>query len=300
MIIILTQGLFRFCIVEPFLNLGNVNPAFNYFQFGLLVLSTLLIAGGGYIINDFFDRGADQINKPNDVLVGRMISLRAVKHYYWILTITGIIIGFYLAISVQYYLLGFIFPIVAILLWYYSSQYQKTVLVGNILIAIMSGLVVIIVWIFELFALLAEPLKYVEVMGSIKITGWIALAYTLFAFLLSLVREVLKDAEDVEGDRESGFRTMAIVHGFRWVRGVAAGIEIIVIGLLALSQFLLFQYDYTLVFWYLLIAVQTLLLYLLYHTFLASKKEDFHFLSNVAKMIMLAGILSMQLFYISL
>jgi 4-hydroxybenzoate polyprenyltransferase len=264
------------------------------------MISTLLIAGGGYVINDIYDRKADRINRPDKLLIGRKLSAKAAKQYYWILTIAGIIIGFYLAISVQYYLLGFIFPIVAILLWYYSTRYQKTVLTGNLLIAIMSGLVVLIVWIFELFALLAEPLKYVDVMGSIKITGWIALAYALFAFLLSLVREVLKDAEDVEGDRESGFRTIPIVHGFGWARGVAAGIEILVIGLLSFAQYLLFQFDYTLVFWYLMIAVQTLLLYLLYHTFLASEKEDFHFLSNVAKMIMLAGILSMQLFYISL
>jgi len=300
LIIILTMGLLRFCVVEPFFGLGNAAPAMNYYDFGLLLLATLLIAAGGYVINDYYDRAIDAVNKPKKIIAGKSISLKTLKPYYFILTALGVLTGLWLAIRIDYLLLSLIFPVVAIMLWYYSVKYQKTYLAGNLMIALMSGLVVLIVWIAEMFALLAHPVKYVEVINQVKIVGWITLAYTLFAFLVTLVREILKDIEDMQGDNAHGYRTLPIVSGFRKARAIAAMVTGLVVLALGIFQYYLYLHGFTLVFWYLMVAVQSLLLYLIYQTVKSQTKEDFNFASNVSKIIMIAGILSMQLFYISL
>jgi 4-hydroxybenzoate polyprenyltransferase len=144
LIIILTQVLFRFFIVETYFKLSPVNSGFNYPEFLILVLSTLFIAAGGYVINDLFDSKTDEVNKPEKVIAGVGISRKALKFYYAGLTIAGIVPGIILSLRVEFISLGFIFPAVAIMLWLYSSEYQKTVLLGNLMIAFMSGLVVLL------------------------------------------------------------------------------------------------------------------------------------------------------------
>ncbi len=300
LIIILTQGLFRFCIIEPFFRMGQASPALDIREFVLLVLSTVLIASGGYVINDIFDVKIDIINKPEKVIAGKRIPIQHLKIFYWSLTVAGILLGATIAVRIGNYQVGLIFPIVAIMLWFYSSRYQKTLLTGNIIISLMSALVVLIVWVFEVFALLNEPVKYVEAMPLLKNVGWIALAYAVFAFLLSMVREILKDAEDMEGDIQQGYKTLAIAQGIKTAKIVVHALQVVTIIFLAFSQYMVLQWGLTMVFWYLLIAVQLLLIYFLFQTAPAKSREDFRFLSNVAKMIMVAGILSMQLFYISL
>ena len=298
-IILFTQGLYRFCIVEPFYGFGASSPALSYFEFGLLMFSTILIAGGGYIINDIFDVQPDKINKPEKAIAGKIIGIKKLKIYYWAISLTGIITGVWLSWHIGQVQLGLIFPIVSIMLWYYSSRYQKTVLTGNLLISLMSGLVVLIVWLFEVFALIHDPVKYVDVMPQLKIVGWITLGYALFAFLLSLIREILKDIEDREGDQRQGYKTLVIRYGLRVAKRFTLVLQMITIVLLAIAQYVLYVHDLTLVFWYLLIAVQMLMVYFIIQTATAQSKDEFHFLSNAAKLIMVAGILSMQLFYIS-
>jgi 4-hydroxybenzoate polyprenyltransferase len=299
LIIIITQVLFRLFIIETYFGLSSASSRLNYIDFSQLVLATLLIAAGGYVINDLYDSQTDEVNKPAQVIAGTIISRRKLKIYYVVLTIAGILLGVILSYKVQFFSLGLIFPAVAIMLWFYSSEYQKTVLLGNLMIALMSGLVVLIVWLFEFFALRSQPLVYTEAAHVIKSIGMIAGAYSLFAFLVTLIREIFKDIEDIEGDSIAGFRTLPVVWGKLIAKTVAAVFIILSIGLLAFFQLLLFRSGLTMVFWYLMIAVQPLLLVLLYYTVKSSSVEEFKYLSNVSKIIMLAGILSMQLFYIS-
>ena len=286
-------------MIKPFYGLEYVNPALGEIDFALLVLSTLLIASGGYVINDYFDKGPDKINKPGKNLIGKSISAEATQILYWLLSITGILIGFYLSYKVNYLMLGFIFIAIVMMLWLYSSKYQKTVLWGNLAISSLSAMVILIVWLFEFFALRANPVKFAGAMKQFSIISILIAGYTLFAFLVSLIREIVKDIEDIEGDKDAGYRTLPIFIGVKKSSLVVSGIILISIGLLAYGQFMLFQNEFKLVFWYLMIAVQTLLIYLLYNTFTAHTKEDFHFLSNAAKILMVAGILSMQLFCVS-
>ncbi|MFU8844022.1 MAG: geranylgeranylglycerol-phosphate geranylgeranyltransferase [Bacteroidales bacterium] len=299
LIIILTQVLFRFFIVDNYFGLGGAESGFNYIEFMILVLATILIAAGGYVINDLYDIKADEVNKPEKIIAGVFISKKTLKFYYAALTSTGVLLGVLLAFRVSFLSLGLIFPAIAIMLWLYSSEYQHTALLGNLMIGLMSGLVVFIVWLFEFFAMRAQPLVYAAAAQTLETIGLIAGAYAVFASLVTLIREIFKDIEDMEGDKAAGYRTLPLAFGKSAAKITAMAFTVITIGLLASFQFLLFRTGLTLVFWYLMIAVQPLLLFLLYYTLKAKDKEDFHFVSNVSKIIMLAGILSMQLFYIS-
>jgi len=263
------------------------------------VISTVLIAAGGYVINDIFDVEIDKINKPDKVLIDKLIPKSVAFRLYYGLTIAGTLIGFYLAFAVQYFLLGFVFVATALLLWFYSSKYQKTVLWGNIFISGLSAMVIIIVWLFELYTLRSDILTYTEVMKQIQIVSIVVSAYGLFAFLVSIIREITKDIEDMDGDQSADYKTLPIVLGIKKSKRIVNVLIIISVIFLAFAMYHLYLKGIMLVFWYLLVAVQTLFLFLLYNSMNAKSKGDFHFLSNASKIIMVAGILSMQLFYIS-
>jgi 4-hydroxybenzoate polyprenyltransferase len=167
------------------------------------------------------------------------------------------------------------------------------------MIALLSAMVILVLWLFEFFALKNDPLRFVDVMKQIPVLQLIVAGYALFAFSVSLIREIVKDAEDRQGDMEGGYRTFAVVHGVIPARRLAIVLHLFTMVLLAAGMYLLYREKLMLVFWYLVIAVMLLFMIILYHLLSAREKKDFQFLSNGYKLIMLAGILSMQLFYIS-
>jgi 4-hydroxybenzoate polyprenyltransferase len=298
-IIVLTQLLLRFCIVEVYLGLSMVDPAMGYLDFTLLVLATVLIAAGGYVINDLFDQEVDKTNKPGKIIIGHPISRSSGWKYYGVLTTVGCFIGFYLALQINYYVLGFIFPAVAGLLYLYSAKYQKTIITGNAMIALLSAMVILVLWLFEFFALKNDPIRFVDAMKQLPVLQVIVACYALFAFLVSMSREIVKDIEDHKGDEKEGYRTLVVVFGLKTGKRLAVAVHLLTMLLLVASLLWLFREGLMMVFWYLLVAVTLLFIYSLYQLLIARVREDFRFLSNAYKLIMLAGILSMELFYIS-
>jgi 4-hydroxybenzoate polyprenyltransferase len=299
LIIILTQYLLRICIIGTFYGLNAIVPSFGNFDFILLLVVTVLIAAGGYVINDYFDVDVDKVNRPGKRVIGKSLTLNSAYLYYWILTILGIAVGFYISFRVKYFMLGFIFVAIAMMLWFYSAQYKKTAFWGNFVISLLSAMVVLIVWLFEFFALRANPINFTEAMKQLKLISIVVATYAIFAFLVSMIREIVKDVEDLDGDKAAGYKTLPAATGIKAAKRFAIIITCVTIILLAVCQYYLYEMKLMLVFWYLMIVVQTFLIFLVYSTFRAKTKEDYHFLSNAAKIIMVAGILSMQLFYIS-
>lgn len=298
-IIVLTQYLLWICVIGKYYSFGDASPAMGNFDFLLLVVSTLLIAAGGYIVNDIFDARADEINKPEKMIIGKSIDPSLAYKIYYALTFAGILIGFYLAFRVDYLMMGFVYIAIALLLYLYSDRYQKMVLWGNIVISVLSAMVIIIVWLFEFFALRNNPLIYAEVLKQLPAISILTAGYAAFAFLVSLIREIFKDMQDVEGDKAAGYYSLPVAKGIKTAKWIAIGLIFLSIGAMAFAQYWLFINGLMLVFWYITVAVQILLLFLLYNAFKANGKEDYHFLSNASKIIMVAGVLSMQLFYIS-
>jgi 4-hydroxybenzoate polyprenyltransferase len=186
--------------------------------FIILVVSTVIIAAGGNIINDYFDVKADRINRPKKLIIGKHIKRRWAIINHWALNFIAFMMAIYLSYELSSFWYLFIHLLSINLLWYYSVQLKRTVVLGNIVIAFLTALVPILVGIYyaqsydwsavkNIFPFRSEYVKYFPV--------YLGVALGLFAFLLNWTRELIKDIEDIEGDKILKARTLPIVHGIK-------------------------------------------------------------------------------------
>ncbi len=299
LIIILTQFLLRYSLFSPFLYNGDTEVMSSLLDFSLLCLATLLITSGGYVINDYFDIRIDEINKPAQQVVGKLIPVRTAIKWHILLTGLGSLIGFYLAFKVRLLSFGLIFPAVGLLLWFYSAKYKRMLFWGNFIVALLSALVVLIVYLFEFFWLRLHPDFFADLIPDLLWVGKLFVAYAMFAFLVTFFREIIKDMEDVKGDAKVGCRTIPIVLGIRASRWILTALVMLTIILLLAGLLVVYHLAIMSVFWYLALTTLLPMIYLVYRVFSSNTPEEFHIMSNICKIIMVAGVLSMQLIAIS-
>ena len=299
-IIILTMFLLRYCIIIPFIYSGDPAQSTPLAGFLVLVAVTVLIAAGGYVINDYFDVKIDRINRPDKLIVDNLISHRGAIKLHILLNTIAILLGFWLSWRVQAISFGFIFPFLSGLLWIYSAKYKRILFWGNFIVASLSAFVIMVVWLFEFFWLRMHALVFAGVIPSIRRVTLVFLGYAIFAFLVSMVREIIKDMEDTEGDRTFGCKTLPLVAGMKFTRYIVSIIIVATMLLLGNAQMILFRMHLMPAFWYFFATVQAGTLYLVVKLFFAREKADFHSLSTLCKLIMVAGILSMEIIFISL
>ncbi len=296
LIIVLTQYLFRYFILLPILQNNAVLPILNDINFALLVLSTVLIAAAGYAINDYFDIRTDRINHPHKIIVGKYISRRIAMLLHQILNIIAVIIAAYVCYKTGSFKLLFIQIIMITLLWMYSVKFKSYFLIGNILVAFSSAMTILIVWVFDIYAVNSsgQLLNYTT-RESIRLFLW---TFATFAFVVSIIREIIKDIEDIEGDEKIGCATIPIVIGIPKTKLFLY--SFIILSIIPLGYFLYKTYmmpDMLILFWYIIFALIIPFIYLAYLTFIAKNKNDFSILSKITKFIMLAGVLSMILIF---
>lgn len=278
------QVLFRY----SFLKQQNIPLALSDWQYGLLVLSTVLIAAAGYVINNIFDVETDRINKPNDVIIGRGISETNGYNIYIALNITGVAIGFYLSNVIQRPGFATIFIFIASLLYFYSTTLKQIMILGNLVVAFLLAMSVIIIGVFDIFpAMVAENKAQMASLFSILTD------YALFAFMINFIREIVKDIEDVNGDYNQGMNTLPIAIGISRTAKIVFAISIIpfVLLLLYIKNYFV-ENGLFIATLYSFILVLAPLLYFIIKIFTAKTKNDFHHLSTVLKLILLFGILS--------
>ncbi|HZB13805.1 MAG TPA: geranylgeranylglycerol-phosphate geranylgeranyltransferase [Chryseolinea sp.] len=232
----------------------------------LLSLSTVLIAAGGYIINDYYDVKIDYINKPHRVVIGKSITRRYAILFHIALSAAGILVGFYLSWKIAAVNVFSVF-----LLWLYSNILKRLPFIGNFTVAFLTGLAILIVDLFY---------------GT---DNSLVVIYALFAFFMTLVREVIKDMEDLKGDNSFGCKTLPIVWGIRKTKIL---IYIILI-VFACMVIVVNQFYSALPFKYHLIFLFVPLFWLFIRLIPADMKKDFTRLSIYCKVIMMLGILSM-------
>jgi 4-hydroxybenzoate polyprenyltransferase len=294
LMIILTQVLLLQCIIRPFgLMAGTKTHVFQP-EFMLLILISVLIAAAGYVINDYFDIEIDRINKPQKMILGVRLHPRKGMLVYWILNSLAFLAGFYLAQRLNSLNTALLFPVIAGLLWMYATRLKHSFLSGNVLVAFLSAFVVIIVWVLHLMLQGKSLAAFFEI-RTLNVLVWF---YAGFAFIVSLGREVIKDMEDMEGDREAGCKSLPLVLGCGAARGIALAISFLTMILLAWGQYLLLQYDMAAVFWYYML-VQAMLAWHIWQLKNSNDSITYHAAGNLSKIIMLAGILGMQLFCIA-
>ncbi|ULQ53925.1 geranylgeranylglycerol-phosphate geranylgeranyltransferase [Flavihumibacter fluvii] len=297
--ITVTQVLFYSCILVPSASGGNsmlqwnmplkLDPAY----FILLVISSVCIAAAGYIINDYFDLNIDQVNKPDSIVIQRIIKRRWAIIWHLVLSFIGVGLAFYLSWQLKNPVIGFANFGCVLMLWLYSTSFKKQLLIGNVLISILTAWVILVIYFAELsVSRFGEPLYRDTIKSVFKFT----IIYSSFAFIISLIREVVKDIEDREGDARYGCRTMPIV----W--GVPATKMFVMVWLFVLGTALLIIQLYGLLkgWWigslYCIGLVILPLVHILLKLKAANTTDQFHQLSSKIKWVMLAGILSMVFF----
>jgi len=276
------QLIFRY----GFLKLQNIPLALNDWQYGLLVLSTVLIAAGGYVINNIFDQDTDNDNKPNNVIVGKSISETNAYSIYLALNITGVSIGFYLSNVIAKPGFAALFILIAATLYFYAINWKQMLLIGNFIVALLLSFSVIIIGIFDLFPVVNQSNQ--PLMANLFS---ILIDYAVFAFMINFIREIVKDLEDVNGDYNQGMRTLPIILGISRTAKVVSILSFIPVCaiLLYINNYLMPLLFVTI---YMLLFVVGPLLYFSIKIWSASSQKEFHVLSLLLKWILLFGILS--------
>lgn len=255
-------------------------------SFILLVAATILIAAGGYTINDYFDRKIDRINKPGKVLVGTSIFPRHAMAWHLIFTIAGILTGTLVAIRIGQVHLSLVFFIVSGLLWFYSTTYKRELILGNIIVALLTALVPFIILLFEL-PLLADEYGTNARSISKLLLLWVG-GFSFFAFIINLIREIVKDAQDFEGDQAYGKNTIPVAWGTGTARIIAIILIAIMIVLLYFSWYAWVRDTVTIIYFTLavagpLVAVALLLLK-------SGNKGNYLIANRILKIVMVTGL----------
>ena len=184
----------------------------------LIGLAIVLIAAGGYVINDYFDVKIDRINRPDQVVVTRSVSKPAAMRLSLWLSGTGIVCGVAAAVVLRSMTLGILFVLVPGLLWFYSSSYKRLFMVGNLIIALLAAMTPMVVALANVAIL---ELRYETILPYTTLPhdlyAWLG-GFALFAFLLTWIREIVKDLQDQMGDRELECHSMPVVWGETWTK----------------------------------------------------------------------------------
>jgi 4-hydroxybenzoate polyprenyltransferase len=294
LIVALTQYLMRYCTLYLFTD----SPIFTEFDFFIMVLATVIIAAGGYIINDIYDYPIDKINKPEKTFINSLISERNAYWLYILMNFLVVLSGIYFYIRTGWKA-AYLYPIVGIsMLWLYSYKLKKSVLLGNLTVALFCAFVPFMVYVPE--ATVAFPeyelLRNFQV-GTTNIMYNIFAAYAAFAFLSTFYREIVKDIEDIDGDKMYGGRTLPIVFGVQTAKITALLVGFVLITFISFVIRWENEFGSLVRVVYASIFITLPTIYSLYKLFIAKEKSSFRHVSQVIKMVMLAGLLYLIVLY---
>jgi 4-hydroxybenzoate polyprenyltransferase len=285
--IVLTQLLFYYCVYQPLFHANSIKPL------AWIVIASVFIAAAGYVINDYFDLNIDQINKPEKNVFAKVINRRWAIIWHFVLSVLGIL-ATALAVGLNKWYLIFANIVCVALLWFYSTSFKRQLLLGNIVISLLSAWTVLI-----LFFAFTSPRDAIMGNSSDTIKFFrISFLYGGFAFISSLIREAIKDMEDMEGDARYGCRTLPIVAGIRSTKIYVTVWTVVLLSALVILQLYVLQFQWWYAIAYSVVLVIAPLVFLVFRLPKANTQADFAGLSRLSKLIMLTGILSMIFFRI--
>jgi len=292
--IVLTQLLFHVAVLDKILFPIGMRPVIDGWDFLLLSAASVLIAAACFIINDYFDINIDQVNKPKGNVVDTVVSRRWAMAWHFILSGVGLILSAFISwrTGLWYILLGNFGCV--LLLFGYSVSLKRKLLIGNIIIALLTAWVILVIC-FSQVGMLFRGIPAVNEESN-KIIR-IGILYAAFAFISTVIREAIKDIEDMQGDAKYGCRTMPIVWGVNATKVYVAVWLVVILALLVVLQVYVFRFGWWLAMAYSVVFIIAPFVFIFLRLFKAAIQKDYHQLSNWTKLVMLSGLLSMIFFY---
>lgn len=283
------------CVMSPLAYYSAVDVFPSSGAFYSFVMSLIFIVAGGYVINDYFDVETDKLNKPDKTLIPDVFSQKEAKLFYIILTFIGLVLGFVssiMVLNVKFYMLFAVIVLITCLLYSYSSTYKRKLLLGNLLVSFLIAVAVFLPYLFEILYLSDNLLMLSTCKDLAKNVVYFVLIYTAFAFLLTFIREIIKDMEDVDGDGRTHCRTMPVVYGLNVTKTILYVLVVLSLVLLSVYELILFELELFIAFAF-MVFVSVSAILLIVKIYKAKECRDFHRLSVMTKVMMLIGLLSM-------
>ena len=290
-------------VATPLLQAARFQELMPWWVMTLLIIGTVFIAAGGYVINDYFDVKIDKINRPDRLIITRHITRDGAMRLFQVFSIIGVAAGMAVAWWAHSWTLAMVFIVIPGLLWFYSASYKRQLLVGNIIVAFVSALVPLLVAIVNadyLHSLYGEALIYTPITGQLYV--WLS-SFALFAFLMTLVREMVKDIEDIHGDQEMECRTMPIVWGINATKVIATVLLVATTALIGYIAFLVLPFPHT---WqslstrYIVFGLATPILCAIALLWASKTPLEYHRTQLIIKFVMFMGMLYSFVIYQSL
>lgn len=301
LIVAATMYLMRYAVIWPMLKVNDFKLQVKEIDFFLIVLSTVLVTAAGYIINDYFDIRIDNINRPKVNPIGKEIKRRVAMALHVVFNIIAFVLVFYVSYKMGNYKLSLIYVIASGILWFYSTNFKKQLIIGNLVVAFLTGMVPLLVGLFEIPLLNLRYKEYIfQFNFSFNSIAYFILAFSFFSFISNLWREIIKDAEDEFGDREFGAETIPVVFGLKTTNYIIFGLGFLQLLLVGYLQYLQISSGDLWSFTYMLIAIQFPILVISFRSLKAKLKEDYKILSAWCKTYMLLGLLYSLVIYFML
>ena len=285
LMVLLTMILTKYALINSFIS----NPSLTSIDFIILSLSILFITAGGYIINDLYDIEADTINKPLKVFISKSISKKNAWFIYLLSSTLGVSLGIYLSVIKNSDFLSFYFIGTTLLLFLYSVLLKKQVFIGNLCISLLVALPIYLLYKFD------SNSKTISNILQYFFLSTVVFYYMFFAFLTTMIREIIKDIEDINGDYTVKLKTLPIVIGKTRARNISIFLSVVLLLFLFLvssNYFISKKYFLGTI----MLMISIIVVHFIFKSWNASTKKQFHYLSNLMKLIMFTGILSMILF----
>ena len=280
-VMVLIQYLIRFTLIIPSYSKENV---LSEFYFALLLFSILLIVAAGYTINDYFDIKVDSENKDEHVIVGRSIKRRIALVIHFILTSVGLILGFYITYKINQLVISIILIVCAYILWIYNLKLKRIFFLANLLVAGLSAIFVTSIAIIEIL------LNYNHKASIDNITTLSVIA--TFAFILSLMHEIIKDLRTMEGDKKYKIRTLPTVWGLLKTKEFLKWLSIITAFIITVIAITKFKTNLTALSYAFIFLIGPLFILNIW-VYKAQDRIDYERISKLNKFIVFTGIMSL-------
>ncbi len=286
----------RYLAIVPELLALGISPGMSATEFILVVANSMIIAAGGYILNDVFDIEIDRINRPDRQVIGKLLSRNQGIQIALILLLLALCIGVLVSLLMVSVLPSIVFLVAIFVVWWYAARLKRTLIWGNLAVACMTSCTIGMIWLFELDAsqLLMNSQIHTDFLNII------ILAVMIFAGGLNLVREIVKDIEDIQGDSESNCHSLPVVAGIKSSRMVVNLLTMFIQLILIVCLVWLWNKGLKYISVWLIVMVVAPLLAFVWQVNHAENKLEYHRASSFLRWIMVLGLASLVILRLNL